>query len=51
MKLVVAVGDLADNTSGVAADAVKNEDVRATFAQDLYNAKIGFYPLRGNHDN
>jgi hypothetical protein len=26
-------------------------DVRATFAQDLYNAGIGFFPLRGNHES
>jgi hypothetical protein len=25
-------------------------DTRALFAQDLYNAGIGFYPLRGNHE-
>ena len=46
VKLVVAVGDLVDQ-----APTVANEDVRATYAQELYNAGIGFYPLRGNHDS
>lgn len=45
VKFVVAVGDLADSGSPA------NEDVRATYAQALYNAGIGFYPLRGNHDS
>ena len=27
-----------------------NIDARALYAQGLYNAGIGFYPLRGNHD-
>ena len=27
------------------------EDPRALYAQSLYNAGIGFFPLRGNHDN
>jgi Calcineurin-like phosphoesterase len=44
-KFVVEVGDLVD--SGTAA----NEAGRAAFAQDLYNAGIGFYPLSGNHDD
>jgi hypothetical protein len=47
VKFVVQVGDLTDTpgTSNI------NLDVRATFAQDLYNAGIGFYPLRGNHES
>ena len=47
VKFVVAVGDMADqgNTGTMA-----NIDVRALYAQDLYNAGIGFYPLRGNHE-
>ena len=44
VKLVVAVGDTADNGAKVALDT------RALYAQDLYNAGIGFYPLRGNHE-
>jgi len=44
VELVIAVGDTVD---------VSNQpsiDTRALFAQDLYNAGIGFYPLRGNHE-
>ena len=44
VKLVVAVGDTVDVGSKV------NIDTRALYAQDLYNAGIGFYPLRGNHE-
>jgi hypothetical protein len=44
VKFVVQVGDLTSNGSNVALD------IRATFAQALYNAGIGFFPLRGNHD-
>jgi hypothetical protein len=44
VKLVVAVGDTSDTgqTSSV--------DTRALYAQDLYNAGVAFYPLRGNHE-
>ena len=45
VKFVVAVGDLTDNGSILALDT------RATFTQALYNAGIGFYPLRGNHES
>jgi hypothetical protein len=44
VKLVVAVGDMVDQGS------VTNDYTRALYAQDLYNAGIGFYPLRGNHE-
>jgi hypothetical protein len=44
VKFVVQVGDLTSNGSNGALD------IRATFAQALYNAGIGFFPLRGNHD-
>ena len=44
-KFVVEVGDLVDSGSAT------NEAARAVFAQDLYNAGIGFYPLSGNHDD
>lgn len=47
VKFVVQVGDLTDTVG----TANINLDVRATFAQDLYNAGIGFYPLRGNHES
>ena len=46
VKFVIQVGDLTD-TGGTNSI---NLDIRATFAQDLYNAGIGFYPLRGNHE-
>src|SRR4030042_1487490 len=44
VKFVIAVGDLTDNGSdaGIAA--------RAAAAQALYNAGIGFFPMRGNHE-
>lgn len=44
VKFVVALGDTADRSSKA------NLDARARYAQALYNAGIGFYPLRGNHD-
>jgi hypothetical protein len=44
VEFVIAVGDTVDVGSKV------NIDTRALFAQDLYNAGIGFYPLRGNHE-
>jgi hypothetical protein len=44
VRFVVQVGDLTNNGSKLALDT------RATFAQALYNAGIGFFPLRGNHD-
>jgi hypothetical protein len=43
-EFVVAVGDLGDNATTI------HLETRAVFAQRLYNAGIGFYPLRGNHD-
>ncbi len=45
VKFVIQVGDLTDGGSN------PQLDIRATFAQDLYNAGIGFYPLRGNHES
>lgn len=47
VKFVVQVGDLVDS----AGTNSVNLDARATFVQDLYNANIGFYPLRGNHES
>jgi len=44
VRFVVAVGDTVDKSSK------DNIDARALYAQDLYNAKIGYYPLRGNHE-
>ncbi len=46
VKFVIAVGDLSDNSTP--ANAL---NARATYAQALYNAGIGFYPVRGNHDS
>ena len=52
VKFVIHVGDLCnDGYSTSAADAVEGEQVRAIFAQQLYNAGIAFFPLRGNHDD
>lgn len=44
VKLVIHVGDMVNDGSQV------NDYTRALYAQDLYNAGIGFYPLRGNHE-
>jgi hypothetical protein len=45
VDFVVQVGDLCEKGSNV------NLGTRALYAQDLYNAGIGFYPLRGNHES
>ena len=44
VKFVVQVGDITDSGSNPALDK------RAEFAQALYNAGIGYFPLRGNHE-
>lgn len=44
VKLVVSVGDTVDTGSKT------NLDTRAVLAQELYNAGIGFYMVRGNHE-
>jgi len=44
VKFVIQVGDLTEN--GNDADIM----VRANAAQALYNAGIGFFPMRGNHE-
>jgi hypothetical protein len=44
VRLVVAIGDMLDTAGQV------NDYTRALYAQDLYNAGIGFYPTRGNHE-
>jgi hypothetical protein len=44
VELVIAVGDTVDVSNKTSIDT------RPLFAQDLYNAGIGFYPLRGNHE-
>lgn len=45
VKFVVQTGDLEDSYSANAMNTT------AVFRQDLYNAGIGFWPLRGNHEN
>ena len=45
VKLVVSVGDIVDTPT------VASLETRALYSQDLYNAGIGFYPLRGNHES
>ena len=37
--------------TGSTAASTQAEDIRAAFAQELYNAGIGFFPFRGNHDS
>ncbi len=44
VKLVIQVGDLVDSYSANAFNT------RAEAAQDLLDAGIGFFPLRGNHE-
>jgi hypothetical protein len=45
VKFVVQVGDLTSNGDEGCLD------IRATYVQALYNAGIGFFPLRGNHES
>jgi hypothetical protein len=47
VKFVIQVGDLADQYPSKSGNSM---DTRAAAAQPLYAAGIGFYPLRGNHD-
>jgi hypothetical protein len=56
VKFVIQVGDLVDKigdkTAGTTAESIAaSEDLRAVYAQELYNAGIGFFPVRGNHDS
>ncbi len=44
VEFVIQVGDLTDNGSSAGMNT------RAAAAQALYDAGIGFYPLRGNHE-
>jgi hypothetical protein len=52
VKFVVQVGDLVDSESdGANGDSSRrNMPVRADLARELYDAGIGFFPLRGNHE-
>jgi len=45
VKFVVHVGDLCDNGSA------SGEEIRAAYTQTLFNNNIGFFPVRGNHDD
>ena len=44
VKVVIDVGDSVD------VSTLDNLDARALFVQNLYNAGIAYYPLRGNHE-
>lgn len=45
VAFVIAVGDLSDHSTDAAYHT------RATWTQPLFDAGIGFFPLRGNHDD
>ena len=51
VKFVIQDGDLVDKYPNNPSLDIANEKVRATAAQPLYDAGIGFFPLRGNHDS
>lgn len=53
VKFVVQVGDLVDKeswTNPKTATAERTLQYRAAAAQSLYDAGIGFFPVRGNHE-
>ncbi len=50
VQFVVQVGDLVDSTGSAVQSTRNAEGAHAAFVQELYNAGIGFFPLRGNHD-
>ena len=50
VAFVVHVGDLCDGTSEPATQT-DGELIRAAYTQALFNNGIGFFPLRGNHDD
>ena len=53
VKFVLQVGDLDDqetNYSGLPSSPRLGISTRAAAAQALYDASIGFFPLRGNHE-
>jgi len=45
VKVVISVGDVVDTPT------LATLETRALYSQDLYNAGIAFYPLRGNHES
>ena len=52
VKFVIQVGDLVDSEddSSNGHAGLRTMPVRAGAAQALYDAGIGFYPVRGNHE-
>ncbi len=52
VKFVIQVGDLVDKETDSPNDLPNERTMgtRAAAAQALYDAGIGFYPLRGNHE-
>jgi hypothetical protein len=50
VEFVIQVGDITD-LGFLPAYSKKAIDTRALFAQELYNHGIGYYPIRGNHEN
>lgn len=65
VNFVIQTGDLTENASKASTSTttqvngasvpytftnIQAEDTRAVFVQALYDAGIGFFPLRGNHD-
>lgn len=51
VKFVIHVGDLDNDGYTGSGTGLSGEAIRALFAQPLYNEGIGFFPLRGNHDD
>lgn len=51
VKFVIHVGDLDNDAYSGTTSGLAGEAARALFAQPLYNEGIGFFPLRGNHDD
>jgi hypothetical protein len=66
VEFVIQVGDLTDKGTNASTTITKTVggvtstytttnlqaiDTRAIFAQPLYNAGVGFFPLRGNHED
>jgi hypothetical protein len=51
VKFVVHVGDLCDQGYTGTENGTDGELIRAAYTQTLYNDGIGFFPLRGNHDD
>jgi hypothetical protein len=50
VKFVLQTGDLTNGWIGTNYSATPDMSRRAAAAQELYDAGIGFFPMRGNHD-